>query len=354
MSAYTTLDNYQIPHDLFIEYIKVYRYIGQNKEFLRQLEEQNNILINKNIEVDTYYLTKYLLKMNLTESRLQLLINKNSLPRSVNEKRVITIKKMVEKMYVGAYDNNLPINSSDILDLLKGFTGKNIKFVTEDFRLQGPNKKSVRYVFNNLLDELDLFSKQEKYESIFLSCIAVMETYNMKPYSECNNLATYILYFYMLLKSQVLAFKYVSFFSIFEQYQKEFDAEIARGSVNYDQGTIFFTGLVRLTLKIILEAYSELLKIINTKTLQRRARKSDYIKKTIMEDLPTIFSKEDVSNLYPDVSLSTIVRVLNELKEKKYIIPLGKGRSAHWQKIVTPDSFEYLIGSDKNDNENNN
>ena len=58
MSAYTTLDNYQIPHDLFIEYIKVYRYIGQNKEFLRQLEEQNNILINKNIEVDTYYLTK--------------------------------------------------------------------------------------------------------------------------------------------------------------------------------------------------------------------------------------------------------------------------------------------------------
>ena len=98
MSAYTTLDNYQIPHDLFIEYIKVYRYIGQNKEFLRQLEEQNNILINKNIEVDTYYLTKYLLKMNLTESRLQLLINKNSLPRSVNEKRVVTIKKMVEKM----------------------------------------------------------------------------------------------------------------------------------------------------------------------------------------------------------------------------------------------------------------
>ena len=30
MSAYTTLDNYQIPHDLFIEYIKVYRYIGRD------------------------------------------------------------------------------------------------------------------------------------------------------------------------------------------------------------------------------------------------------------------------------------------------------------------------------------
>ena len=83
---------------------------------------------------------------------------------------------------------------------------------------------------------------------------------------------------------------------------------------------------------------------------ENRALKKDNIQKAIIEDLPTIFSKEDIKKLYPTASDSTIVRALNALKDKNYIIPLSSGRAAKWKRLVNADDLIYILG-DNNDNQ---
>ena len=124
---------------------------------------------------------------------------------------------------------------------------------------------------------------------------------------------------------------------------------ISRGSINYDQGIIFFNDFVKFTLKLINNAVLELEKI-ETKKLSKTAHKSDVIQESILNNLPDLFSKEDVARLNPGVSPSTIMRVLKKLHEMNYIIPLGTGRTAKWKKLYNPNKKEYIVGVSKDEN----
>ena len=60
--------------------------------------------------------------------------------------------------------------------------------------------------------------------------------------------------------------------------------------------------------------------------------KSTNIENTINK-LPNIFTKDQIREIHPYVSESTINRALQKLRDENKIKPLGKGRSAKWRKI---------------------
>ena len=61
----------------------------------------------------------------------------------------------------------------------------------------------------------------------------------------------------------------------------------------------------------------------------KRLKKGENIENTIL-NMRDIFSKEDIRAFHPYVSESTINRALISLRDRGYIEPLGKGRSAKW------------------------
>ena len=314
MNNFDYLKNYQIPGDLLLELLSLYKTIGKSEVYSNIYKEDFLVDYYNSLEEDTFEIVKYL-GLKVSFERQRLIITKDYTPKNKEENMIAAIKRMLVSIRTNALEFKYPINSVDILDLLKRIYGPAIKINSNEFSLQGAKNKSVRYKFNAILDDYDVALEQKLYEPIILSSILIMEMYNIKPYSEYNELALILTYYYLLLKCGIVSFNYVSFFKMFFENKEEVLNLISKGSINYDQGTIFFYEFVKFTLKLINKSFISLNEIENKK-VSKNAHKSDAIEQSILLNLPDLFSKEDVARLNPSVSPSTIMRVLKKLHEK--------------------------------------
>ena len=348
MSNFTSLKNYHIPSDLLIEMLSTYKVIGLNDTFKEKLKDKVNSYFSRSLESDAFALCEYL-KIDVSKDRLRLIITKNSTPRNLQETRVQDIKKMLARLRSYAKADH-SFNSVDILDCLKKALGtKDIRFKDSEVTLTKNKGKSLRFALNKALDEYEQSYLTKEFEPIALGVIAVMELYNISPYTKGNELAAIIMYYYYLLRSNAECFLYIGFFKDFLAEVSRFFDLIQQGSVNYDQGSLYFTDLAKYTFNKIQISYNEVKKLLAEAKIRRQAFKSDIIEQGIIEELPTIFSKEDVRKKFPTASDSTIKRVLERLTANKSIIALGTGRSAKYQKLLDPNSLEYLTGAKQND-----
>ena len=350
MNNFDYLKNYQIPSDLLLELLSLYKTIGRKEVYSNIYKEDFLVDYYNSIEEDTFEIVKYL-GLKVSFERQRLIITKDFTPKTKEENMVAAVKRMIISIRSNALEHKRPINSIDILDLLKRVYGPSIKINSNDFIIQGAKNKSVRYKFNTILDDYDAAIEKKLYEPLILSSILIMEMYNIKPYSEYNEFALILTYYYLLLKCGIVSFNYVSFFKMFFENKEDVLSLISKGSINYDQGTIFFYEFVKYTLKLINQSF-EALDEIETKKISKNAHKSDSIEQSILLDMPDLFSKEDVARLNPSVSSSTIMRVLKKLHDKNYIIPLGTGRSAKWKKLYDPKKKEYAVGVHTNEDTN--
>ena len=344
MNNFDYLKNYQIPSDLLLDLLSLYKTIGKKETYSNIYKEDFLVNYNSSIEEDTFELVKYL-GIKVSFERQRLIITKDYTPKNKDEQMIAQIKKMIISIRSNALEHQYSINSVDILDLLKRIYGPLVKINSNEFTIQNVKNKSVRYKFNTILDHYDNAISSNLYEPLILTSILIMEMYNIKPYSEYNELAIILTYYYLLLKCGIVSFNYVSFFKMFFENKESVFNLISKGSINYDQGTIFFYEFVKYTLKLIKDSFDELDKI-EKKKISKNAHKSDVIEDTILKNLPDLFSKEDVQRLNPNVSPSTIMRVLKKLNDLNYIMPLGTGRSAKWKKLYDPNKKEYVIGVD--------
>ena len=88
--------------------------------------------------------------------------------------------------------------------------------------------------------------------------------------------------------------------------------------------------------------------LVKEQKYEDRAFKSDSIEQIVLQ-LPSIFSKDDIRTKMPNVSLSTINRVLVKLRDEGFIKPLGTGRSAKWIKTSENNTLEGMFGDDYED-----
>ena len=91
--------------------------------------------------------------------------------------------------------------------------------------------------------------------------------------------------------------------------------------------------------------YDKMKNIIRDYEFDSNLNKSNNVENTINK-LEEIFTKDDIRNVHPYISDSTINRTLKRLRDENKIRPLGKGRSAKWIKLVQTDKkklkFEQL------------
>ena len=253
---------------------------------------------------------------------------------------VVGIKKVVNMIYDKA-TNHLFFNGSDILDCLNLIYGKTtIKFSNAILE----NKVSLRLTYERILEKYQDWFKNDKFEHIFLSVIVFMEMANLKPYSNHNELAAILSLYYMILLSDVISIHYVSFFETYTTFKNKIDTAVAKGSINYQDNYLKTTDTVRLVFELIAQTYSTLQEMIKKLTQQERAFKSDVIEVTILQKMPVYFTKDDIRRIHPNASDSTINRILFKLRDEQIIMPLGKGRSARWMKIISENDPRLIFG----------
>ena len=335
MSCLLNIDHYTIPNDIVVTLTKIYRYIGKNDYYLSSIGNDINKVIEQTVEKDTYYLSK-ILSLNISEARTKLIINKDSNPRTKDETTLFNVKDML--LSIQLKFDNLGFQSNDVLNMINYIYRhykQNIKFdyIQSDTRslLVSQNMKSKRLILDNISDVMNKHIKGQSYDKLILFIHYFVDFYNLKPFTSRNDIAALILLYELILKSEISAFKYISFYELLSEDFINFNTELCRASVNWQEGHANSFEFIRYFLNFILKAYTKTEELIRTYKFDRNNKKHENIENTIL-NMKDVFTKDEIRNLHPYVSESTINRALIALRDEGFIVPLGKGRSAKWMK----------------------
>lgn len=334
MSCIININRFLIPNDVIASLTSIYRYIGKNEVYANKVGMNLNRIVDQTIERDAYFLAQ-IINLDLTNTRMRLIITKNSSPRTNSETILFNIKELLSLCQMKYID--METKSNDLINMANYIDDKkNIKYdyVKTDKKqlLKSQSLKSKRIHIDEINDEVTRIIEKELYEPIVLYLHFFIDFYNYQPFTSDNILSSYILLYLLLFKSDIHAFKYVSFFELLHENYDEFEHELRQASFNWNEGFAQTLGFTRFMIKLFLQAYEKTDDIIKMYEFDRSINKADNIENTILK-LSDIFTKEEIRLNHPFVSESTINRTLSKLRDEDIIKPLGKGRSAKWIKI---------------------
>ena len=333
MSCILNINRFILPNDVIIALTEIYQYIGKNTYYQKVVANDKHRIIEQTIARDCYFLAK-MAHIELTDARMRLIITKDSSPRTKDEHVLFNLKEMLSSCQhhyqtMGTQSNDL-INMANFL-----YPSQSIRFemvaVDKKSLLQSQNKRSKRLDLDEVNHEVMRIIEKEEYERIVLFLNYFIDFYNLTPFTEFNEMTSYILLYLLMMKANVHAFSYVSLFELLYQSLPEFTTEVKNASFNWKEGYAQTLGFVRFMLKVILKAYKRTDEIVKEFEYDQNLNKGNNVENTITK-LPSIFTKEDIRAFHPYISESTINRALNKLKDENVIRPLNKGRSAKWVK----------------------
>lgn len=325
MSCIENINRYIVPNDVIKSLMNVYKYIGKNEIYSDVTKSNISKIVEQTIQRDAFFLGK-ILNLDLTDTRLRLIITKNSQPRNREENVLFNLIEVLNdiQMHYDKYN----IRSSDQYNMINYiYQNQNIKFDTKEDGLF--KNKSKREYYDELSETL--ISKSDQIDNIILALNYFVDVYNLKPFTNQNKTSCLMSLYILFLKADLNVFNYISFFELLYSNYNEFNDKLLDASYNWHDGISQPTSFIRFMIKLILEAYGRADKIIKEYKIDQNLSKGDNIEHTINK-LQNIFTKDQIRLIHPYVSESTINRALQKLRDENKIKPLGKGRSAKWIK----------------------
>ncbi len=324
MSCIENINRYIVPNDIITLLTKVYKYIGKNEIYKEIAKSDMRKIVEQTIQRDAFFLGK-ILNLDLTDTRLRLIITKNSNPRNREENVLYNLIEVLTD--IQSNFNKYNYRSNDQLNMANYiYQSQNIKYDVKETI----NEKNKRTLIDTLTEAV--YSNKNNTEQIILYLNYFIDLFNVKPFTSKNELASYITLYILMLKAELDVFSYVSFFEMIYESINDFNDRLLDVSYNWREGISQPTSFIRFMINLILEAYEKAEKIIYDYKVDQNISKGDNIENTISK-LPNIFTKDQIRSFHPYVSESTINRALQKLRDERKIKPLGKGRSAKWRKI---------------------
>ena len=249
MSCIENINRYIIPNDIITSLTKVYKYIGKNEVYEDITKSSINKILDQTLQRDAYFLSK-ILSTTLTDARLKLIISKNSAPKNREEAtlcNLIEVLADIQENYK-KYD----YRSNDQLNMINYiYQSQNIKYDAKELI----NNRSKRLLIDDLTEIV--YSNKNNIESINLYTNYFIDLFNIKPFTQKNLSAALITLYILLLKSDLQAFKYVSFFEMIYNNYNEFNDRLLDVSYNWKEGISQPTSFIRFILNVIIEAYEK-------------------------------------------------------------------------------------------------
>lgn len=343
MNALKNIKRINYRNDEVMKLTKLYQYKGKEFYYHNILKADKQYIAKQTIAKDTFFITK-LLNLNITENRLRLLINKNSQPKTNDEKIVANIKKILEISVESVHDFELIPNG--VLSLASRLYKdvKQVKFETnkvsyQDNLLMEVKNVSKREDIKQLLDLYQDLLATNQYEIVSLVVNFYIDFINIKPFKNETEITGLLLIYVLLFREMFDINMYESFFEIIYNNYAEFKQLVVGANYNWEAGYAHTEPLTEFLINHLLENYDHLEKLIRDYEYDSKLNKGDNIENTIYR-VPQIFTKDDIRAKHPYVSDSTINRTLQRLRDEGKIAALGTGRSAKWMRVTqTPERF---------------
>ncbi len=336
MNALKNIERVQINAEMMLLLLRLYEFKGKSFYYDDLFSRDEQAFSKKAEEKDIIAIASYL-NLSMTEARIKLFAKKKMVPHTKDEHLLHNIKVALHQLREGLEDFELLANEvGNLLKLLSRHSDP-IAFNPSTTRKEGMLGSKARLGKREDLELLmqlyDKTVRDQKHELTQLITSFYVDFLNMDIVSHQDKLVAAILLFALIARS-FSVFKYVSFFTYFLKVKDAFDNSYVSASYYWDQGYPQIDMLNRFIVNIILDSYKEIDSFAHEYAFEKKLNKSDNLENSVLK-LPEIFTKNDLRKRHPNVSDATIDRTLKRLKEENKIRPLGTGRSAKWQRIIS-------------------
>lgn len=340
MSCVLNINRFLVPNDIIVDLSDIYQYIGENTEVRSIVGNDLNTIIDQTVEKDAFYLSK-ILGLDISDARSRLILTKNSNPRNKEENTLYNLKDILSSFQ--RESDKLPLQTNEFLNEINYVFNHYSKIKYDSVLtkkrnvLQGEGERSKRLLLDEIILEMNNILKTRKFERIILYLHFFIDFYNIKPFysssfNNVNDVASLLLLYNLMMKSNLDCFHYVSFFEQVYEDLPLFKEQLSNIAFNWEEGYAQTLDFVRFIMNVILNSYEKCYKIMKNYKFDKNFKKQENIENTIM-GMTSEFSKEDIRAIHPYVSESTINRSLISLRDQGFIAPTGKGRSAKWKKV---------------------
>lgn len=279
-----------------------------------------------------------------TDKRMKEIVAGNSAPLNHNEQEIAGYRDALSLVH--SSHDTLQLREGDVLRLhrtLLQYTGSNYggRYKSDDNVIMETDmygNRRVRFepvsaietpqaMEQMLLAYMDAKSDATVNPLLLIPCVTV-DFLCVHPFDDGNGRMSRLLSLLLLYKNGYDAGKYVSFEEQINKNKGMYYEALRQSSVGWHDGNNDYMPFVRNFITTLLMCYKELDKRFAV-VKGKKVNKSNRVEAAVMDSLLPV-SKAEIRELLPDVSITTIEKVLSELTAQGKIIKIGTFKNAKY------------------------
>ena len=284
--------------------------------------------------------------VSTSDKRIRELLEKDAPPLTHDEKEILGYKKALQEIFQDGFRGNLSENLVLHLHrtLLEGSSPEAGKYKSRDNWIQERSPDGsirVRFVPVSAQEvpsamEQWLLAYQEARQQaaispLLLIACAVHDFLCIHPFMDGNGRVSRLLTVLLLQQEGFDIVRYISLEEKIYQYRDAYYTALKASSAGWHENTTDYVPVMTFFLQVLYHCYKDL----DQKFLDKKAKKLPKAKQIeiLLEQSFVPVSKGDISRKLPEISISTIERVLGQLMRDGKIEKIGDFKNARYRSL---------------------
>ena len=324
----------------------IYKEAGKQELYLKQRPEELEKLVEI-AKIQSTEASNAIEGIVTTSTRIRQLVEEKTTPRNRDEQEIAGYRDVLSIIHE-SFDA-IPITQNYILQLHK------ILYSHMNNPLAGRTKSVQNYItatypdghvetlftplapyetpeaLDRICEEYNRVIGNMELEPLIAIPVFVHDFLCIHPFNDGNGRMSRLLTLLLLYQQGYIAGKYISVEMLIESTKESYYEALKESSAGWHENENSYLPFVRYYLSVLLKAYKEFSDRVETVAVDKMG-KSERVKDLFDKRLGKL-SKREISNIYPDISVTTIEKALSDLLKEGYIIKVGSGRGTGYIKM---------------------
>jgi Fic family protein len=251
------------------------------------------------------------------------LIHHNYDEYSFTEEQILSFHQLLLSYERPSYAGKYKTSDNVILEISKNGT-RSVRFKPTPAKETQAAMEQMIYAYMDARDD-------SRINQLLLIPCVILDFLSIHPFSDGNGRLSRLLSLLLLYKNGFTIGKFISFENQINLNKKEYDQSLKLSSDNWNNSANDYYPFINHFLVTLIRCYNELDKrvsILSSKVTNKKER----IKITIEKSLVPL-SRKELMELWPDIAVDTIKKVLIELQNEGTIQKIGNFKNAKYRKI---------------------
>lgn len=278
--------------------------------------------------------------------RLDAIVSKKSKPKNLSEQEVAGYRDVLSEIHT----NHAKYHISS--DLILRWHKQMFRYITEEagvwkkednaiIEVLPDGRKVIRFrplsasatpnAMNQICEQYQDYVSQVKAEPLLTIASFILDFECIHPFKDGNGRMGRLLTLLLLYQAGYEVGRFISLERVIEDSKETYYEALYKSSQRWHESEHDLHPWWNYFLGSLIAAYNEFEGRVGTITSARGAKREMVF--TAIQRLPEEFSFSDLQRVCPGVSFATLKRAMQDLKRKKKISSLGKGRDARWKRI---------------------